>query len=127
LPKKFVGGTLYDPKAKEVIIGADCALKDAQSGKLFTAQTDVFGDFWCHGLKDDRNYTWTLKVGSKTTTIDGIYTRCSTDEQAMGDFTTLDAQAHHCKNMLDAFGYVLSDFGKNLPVHSTGISVLMFA
>ncbi len=31
-----------------------------------------------------------------------IYTRCSTDDQAQGDFTTLDAQAHHCKNMLDA-------------------------
>lgn len=36
-----------------------------------------------------------------------IYTRCSTDEQAQGDFTTLDAQAHHCKNMLEAMGYEL--------------------
>lgn len=34
-----------------------------------------------------------------------IYTRCSTDEQAQGDFTTLDVQSHHCKNMLDALGY----------------------
>lgn len=31
-----------------------------------------------------------------------IYTRCSTDEQAQGAFTTLDAQAHHCKNILAA-------------------------
>ena len=37
-----------------------------------------------------------------------IYTRCSTDDQAQGDFTTLDAQAHHCKNMLDAFGHDLA-------------------
>lgn len=36
-----------------------------------------------------------------------IYTRCSTDDQAQGEYTTLDAQAHHCKNMLDAFGYKL--------------------
>ena len=42
-----------------------------------------------------------------------IYTRCSTDEQAVGDFTTLDSQAHHCKNMLDAFGYELAEFGKD--------------
>ncbi len=51
-----------------------------------------------------------------------IYTRCSTDEQAMGDFTTLDSQAHHCKNMLDAFGYVLSDFGKNGVIRDDGYS-----
>ncbi len=51
-----------------------------------------------------------------------IYTRCSTDEQAMGDFTTLDAQAHHCKNMLDAFGYVLSDFGENGVIKDDGYS-----
>ena len=37
-----------------------------------------------------------------------IYTRCSTDEQAQGDYTTLDVQAHHCKNMLDALGYEAS-------------------
>lgn len=34
-----------------------------------------------------------------------IYTRCSTDDQAKGDFTTLDAQEHHCKCMLEALGY----------------------
>ncbi len=34
-----------------------------------------------------------------------IYTRCSTDEQAQGDYTTLDVQAHHCKHHLDALGY----------------------
>jgi site-specific DNA recombinase len=51
-----------------------------------------------------------------------IYTRCSTDEQAMGDYTTLDAQAHHCKNMLDAFGYELADFGKKGIVNDDGYS-----
>lgn len=34
-----------------------------------------------------------------------IYTRCSTDDQARGEFTTLDAQQLHCKNMLEALGY----------------------
>lgn len=51
-----------------------------------------------------------------------IYTRCSTDDQAQGDFTTLDAQAHHCKNMMDAFGYELADFGDKGIVNDDGYS-----
>ena len=51
-----------------------------------------------------------------------IYTRCSTDDQAQGDFTTLDAQAYHCKNMLDAFGYELADIGKKGVVIDDGYS-----
>ena len=51
-----------------------------------------------------------------------VYCRCSTDDQAEGDFTTLDAQAHHCKNMLDAHGYTLSDFGKEGIVTDDGYS-----
>jgi len=51
-----------------------------------------------------------------------IYTRCSTDEQAQGDFTTLDAQAHHCKNMLDAFGYEMADIGNKGIVNDDGFS-----
>ncbi len=51
-----------------------------------------------------------------------IYTRCSTDDQAQGDFTTLDAQAHHCKNMLDAFGYELADIGNSGVVNDDGYS-----
>ena len=51
-----------------------------------------------------------------------IYTRCSTDDQAQGDFTTLDAQAHHCKNMMDAFGYELANFGDNGIINDDGYS-----
>ncbi len=51
-----------------------------------------------------------------------IYTRCSTDEQAMGEFTTLDAQTHHCKNMLDAFGYELASFGNKGIIRDDGYS-----
>lgn len=51
-----------------------------------------------------------------------IYTRCSTDDQAQGEYTTLDAQAHHCKNMLDAFGYELADFGTKGAVNDDGYS-----
>lgn len=51
-----------------------------------------------------------------------IYTRCSTDDQAQGDFTTLDAQSHHCKNMLDAFGYKLANIGNKGVVNDDGYS-----
>lgn len=34
-----------------------------------------------------------------------IYTRCSTDDQSQGDYTTLDAQVHHCKSFLARHGY----------------------
>lgn len=51
-----------------------------------------------------------------------IYTRCSTDDQAQGDFTTLDAQAHHCKNMIDAFGYEMAEFGKRGIINDDGYS-----
>jgi len=51
-----------------------------------------------------------------------IYTRCSTDDQAQGDYTTLDAQAHHCKNMMDAFSYELADFGKAGIINDDGYS-----
>jgi site-specific DNA recombinase len=51
-----------------------------------------------------------------------IYTRCSTDDQAQGDFTTLDAQAYHCKNMLDAFGYELANLGTKGIIKDDGYS-----
>jgi len=51
-----------------------------------------------------------------------IYTRCSTDDQAQGDFTTLDAQAHHCRNMLEAFGHELAAFGEKGVVNDDGYS-----
>jgi tetrathionate reductase subunit B len=74
LPKKFVAGTLYDPKAKEVIIGATCTLTDVDSGEKYTTKTDNFGDFWFRGLKDDRVFTLTLKKGRKTRTIEEVAT-----------------------------------------------------
>ncbi|MCF8024861.1 MAG: 4Fe-4S binding protein [Desulfobacteraceae bacterium] len=74
LPKKFVGGTVYDPKEKEVVIGAKCTLKDAQSKESFTAETDNFGDFWFHGLKDNRSYNLSIEKGKAHKTIEDIVT-----------------------------------------------------
>ena len=74
LPKKFIAGTVYDPKENEVIMGAKCTLKDKQSGETFTAETDNYGDFWLRGLKDDAIYSLTIKKGKKSVTIDNLVT-----------------------------------------------------
>ena len=70
--------------------------------------------------RDDFMITNNTKTEKKKRYV--IYTRCSTDDQAQGDFTTLDAQAYHCKNMLDAFGYELADIGKKGIVKDDGYS-----
>jgi tetrathionate reductase subunit B len=45
LPKRFIAGTVYDPVAKEVIIGANVTLTDLASRKTYSAKTDSYGDF----------------------------------------------------------------------------------
>ena len=71
LPKRFIAGTVYDPGAEEVVIGAALTLSgDANA----TLKTDVFGDFWFEGLKEG---TFSLKIeaGGKTKTIANISTK----------------------------------------------------
>jgi len=55
IPKKFIGGTVYDPAAKEIIEGATCTLT-AADGATLTTTTDGFGDFWFRGLADGGDY-----------------------------------------------------------------------
>jgi tetrathionate reductase subunit B len=73
IPKKFIGGTLYDPVEEEVIIGATATLTDLDTKEALTAKTDNFGDFMFEGLKDG---TFSLKLakGKKTKTIDSLST-----------------------------------------------------
>jgi len=74
LPKKFIGGTVYDPDQKEVIIGARCRLVDEASGETTTTQTDNFGDFWFRGLKDNQSYSLYIEKKNATKTIRNIVT-----------------------------------------------------
>ncbi len=46
-PGRFIGGLVYDPAEKEVIIGAKCTLSDGRE-----TLTDDFGDFWFHNLPE---------------------------------------------------------------------------
>ena len=51
LPKRFIGGTIFDPDADEVIIGADVHITNSSSGEKVEVKTDDFGDFWVDGLE----------------------------------------------------------------------------
>ena len=70
MPKKFIGGTVYDPGTKEVVIGATCALTGDATA---TATTDEFGDFWFQGLKAGK-FSVKITKDAKTKTIDAINT-----------------------------------------------------
>lgn len=57
LPKKFVAGTVYDPVAKDVVIGAKVKA-EGECGS-FEAETDDWGDFWLRDLPDG---DWTIAI-----------------------------------------------------------------
>ena len=72
LPKRFVAGTVYDPDAQEVVIGATCTLSG--DGGTFTETTDHWGDFWFKGLEVG-TFSLTIEADGKTTTIEDISTQ----------------------------------------------------
>jgi tetrathionate reductase subunit B len=59
IPKKFIGGTVYDPVEKEVVEEATCTLTEIKTEKKYTATTDGFGDFWFEKLNVG---TFSLKI-----------------------------------------------------------------
>ncbi|MDI6693821.1 MAG: 4Fe-4S dicluster domain-containing protein [Anaerolineales bacterium] len=67
--KRFIAGTVYDPKANEVVIGATCTLSG--EGDTFTQQTNHWGDFWFKDLKAG-TYTLKIEAAGKTKTIADI-------------------------------------------------------
>jgi Fe-S-cluster-containing dehydrogenase component len=66
LPKKFIAGTVYDPNAEEVLIGATCTLTG--DGGPYSTVTDEFGDFWFDGLASG-DYSLKIEKDSKTKTL----------------------------------------------------------
>jgi len=60
VPGPFIGGLVYDPIEKEVIIGGKCTL--VGGGKTYTAETDSFGDFWFKNLPANESFTLTLSA-----------------------------------------------------------------
>jgi hypothetical protein len=72
LPKRFIAGTVYDPDAEEVIIGATCTLADKDG--TYSATTDNFGDFWFEDLKVAPFSLNLEATGFVSETIDSIST-----------------------------------------------------
>lgn len=48
IPGVFIGGTVYDPVQREVVIGGRCLLTGG--GRVREAFTDAYGDFWFEDL-----------------------------------------------------------------------------
>ncbi|MDR1088837.1 MAG: hypothetical protein LBL23_06175 [Coriobacteriales bacterium] len=67
MPKKFIAGTVYDPVAKEVVIGAVATLT-GEAG-TYTATTDGWGDFWLRDLPD-ADFSLRIEHEGKTKTLD---------------------------------------------------------
>jgi len=72
LPKKFIAGTVYDPRAEEVFIGARCTLTG--EGGPYVTTTNEFGDFWFEGLATG-TYSLRIESNGKSLTIDPISTQ----------------------------------------------------
>jgi Fe-S-cluster-containing dehydrogenase component len=70
LPKRFIAGTVYDPNAKRVVIGANCTLSGDSSGNV---TTNHFGDFWFENL-DIGTYSLKIEANGKSKTFDLIST-----------------------------------------------------
>jgi Fe-S-cluster-containing dehydrogenase component len=49
IPRQFIGGTVYDPVEKEVVVGATVTAT-AADGAACSVTTDAFGDFWLEDL-----------------------------------------------------------------------------
>ncbi len=74
LPGRFIAGTVYDPKEKEVLIGATCTLTESRSGKIIKTATDDFGDFWFEGLIEGE-YSLEIRTNGKVKSFTGLDTR----------------------------------------------------
>ncbi len=76
IPGQFIGGTVYDPVEKEVIIGARCALTG--EGETKETLTDSYGDFWFRDLPTGARYDLEISAdGFKSKHFENICTNAS--------------------------------------------------
>jgi len=59
-PRRFIAGTVYDPEADEVLIGAEVIIKNGKKDEKVTVKTDDFGDFWIDRLQKGK-YSVTIQ------------------------------------------------------------------
>ncbi|MCL1829528.1 MAG: 4Fe-4S dicluster domain-containing protein [Oscillospiraceae bacterium] len=80
IPGKFIAGTVYDPAAKEVVIGAKCRL--TTGGRIWEAVTDNYGDFWFKDLAVGKYDLAIDAKGFESKYWQGLHTR---DDINLGD------------------------------------------
>lgn len=87
IPGEFIGGTVYDPVEKEVVIGAACVLSG--EGRTLTVKTDSYGDFWFRDLPRGGEYALEISAkGFKTKR----FTKISTETSVNLDDIPLDKE-----------------------------------
>lgn len=72
VPGQFIGGLVYDPVEKEVIIGAKCRL--VNGAKVWETVTDDYGDFWFKDLAIGRYQLYIEAPGFKRKVFEEIKT-----------------------------------------------------
>ena len=82
IPRKFIGGTVYNPVEKEVIIGATCTLTESGNKRKYTTTTDNFGDLWFEGLDEG---TFSLKIETEGFTGKTITSISTEKDVNLGD------------------------------------------
>lgn len=80
IPGQFIGGTVYDPVAKEIVAGAKCRINNGN--KTWRAETNGFGDFWFNDLAVGYYDLVIEAPGYKVKTFERIHTR---ECQNLGD------------------------------------------
>ncbi len=73
LPGKFITGTVYDPEAKEVVVGAK--VRAVTGGKLYKTVTNNYGDFWFNDLAVGKFDVFIEAKGFEVKTFEGLHTK----------------------------------------------------
>ena len=72
-PGQFIGGLVYDPEEKEVIIGAKVRL--VTGAKVRETFTDDYGDFWFNDLPVGKYDMYIEAEGFKRKIFEGLWTK----------------------------------------------------
>lgn len=72
LPKRFIGGEVYDEEADEVLIGATITIQNKETEEVQKTESDDFGDFWFKQIEPGIYDIWYEKEGflNRSDTID---------------------------------------------------------
>lgn len=76
MPKRYITGSVFDPKDDECMVGVRVTLVDCETKDRVETKTDGFGDFWLKGLKVEHKYSIKLeKEGYLSKEIEEITTK----------------------------------------------------